>query len=65
MEEFIHKYFTELVAIVSITVWLLRIEQKVLHVEKLTDTHSELFKKLSEIAERLSHIEGKLGSHRD
>lgn len=73
--EILHNYFAEICTLVSIGVWLLRLEGKILSVEKVSDAaqseiksldtklnefDSKLLEKLSEIAERLSFIEGSL-----
>lgn len=71
--EFVHQYFSELGAFLSVIIWLVRLESKVNTHEKsiddldtrLTDFDSKILNKLSEIAERLSFIEGSLRSERE
>jgi len=73
--ENLHAYWPEIAALVGVGIWMLRLEGKVLAVEKLSDVSqdeiknmdekltqfdSKVLNKLSEIAERLSYIEGSL-----
>lgn len=70
-----HDYFAEIGAVIAIIVWIIRLEGKVGQNEKVSDLHakeiaaldnrlrefdSKLLSKLSEIAERLSFIEGAI-----
>lgn len=68
----IHDYFAEIGAVIGIIVWLIRIEgltsmhtKEINSLDKrLTDFDSKILAKLSEIAERLSYIEGSIrGDH--
>lgn len=63
--EVVHNYFAEITATITFIVWLIRLEGKVKYqkeeIEMLReriDEFSGIYKKLSEIAERLSYIEG-------
>ncbi len=73
--DLIHKYYAELITLVGLIVWSIRLEGKVKNVEqiqglqdkelsaldeRLRTFDSKILSKLSEIAERLSFIEGTL-----
>jgi hypothetical protein len=75
MSEIVHDYFLEISMAIGLIVWSIRLEGKVKQVEKIADMHDEeikaldiklntfdskLLTKLSEIAERLSYIEGAI-----
>jgi hypothetical protein len=70
--EIIHNYFVEITAIIGIVVWGIRLEGKVKYqkeeielMNKRIDELNGIYKKLSEIAERLSYIEGCFRSIRE
>jgi len=81
MVDALHNYFVEVVTILGMVVWSIRLEGKVKQQQdisrrqyeelraldiKLRGFDSKILLKLSEIAERLSYIEGNLkGSNKD
>lgn len=79
--ETLHNYIAEISMVIGLIVWSIRLEGKVSHIEsinikqdqeielldaRLRDFDSKILNKLSEIAERLSYIEGAIkGSQKD
>lgn len=79
--EALHNYIAEISMVIGLIVWSIRLEGKVSHIEsintkqdqeielldaRLRDFDSKILNKLSEIAERLSYIEGAIkGAQKD
>ena len=63
MIESLNPYLPALTMIIGYVVWQIRLEGKLSNVEKRITEFTQIYNKLSEIAERLSFIEGNLKAH--
>lgn len=63
MIELINSYLPLLGMVLGGFIWFLRLEGRVNSQEKEIQAFAQIMKKLSEIAERLSFIEGNLKAH--
>lgn len=64
MVDAVHNYINELLALVALIVWLVRLEGRINAVEKRLDLVEGIYEKLADIAERLSYIEGVIRGER-
>ena len=63
MGSFIQENLAIVLSLAGLIIWAIRLEGKVLNQEKEIEAFAKIMGKLSEIAERLSFIEGNLKAH--
>jgi len=57
---FVNENWVQIISLIAMIVWSIRLEGKVLNQEKEIQAVTRIMGKLSEIAERLSYIEGSI-----